>query len=80
MDRTVLRWAYALGGAGLSFERRTLDVVSRENGSPPLEPVDSVSEAEAQTEIERPRWSVRGHGGVGGAGARGWAIPPIISR
>ena len=53
MSRTVLRGAYVLQGAGLTFERRPLDVVIEGERIAAVEPANSVAGADHVVDLSR---------------------------
>jgi len=53
MSRTVLRGAYVLQGAGLTFERRPLDVVVEDERIAAVEPAGSVANADHVVDLSR---------------------------
>src|SRR2546422_6168070 len=53
MSRTVLRGAYVLQGAGLTFERRPLDVVVEGERIAAVEPANSVAVADHVVDLSR---------------------------
>ena len=53
MSRTVLRGAYVLQGAGLTFERRPLDVVVEGERIAAVEPANSVAVTDHVVDLSR---------------------------